>query len=345
MKNVRIGIALSLFAALAVGCKKKPGAAGSASGSGAASGATAAAPAAAVPTPDEPDEPDEGAEGRKVNAYIECSNRFAQRAHQAADRYAEWVDLKKGPTASGPVLGTYTLVGDLDRECRKKLADAKAQPPAMPELEQAGDRFVTALGALEPLLVDASDYYSGGVYKTDAMKHGQELHPTLVAAFSEFKAADEVIDAQLDAFEDKSLAAAMAAREKSDGRTMPFLTLQIIVTGKKVMRLAAAGGDAAHVDAAALAPAVDALTAAITELQTYGHANKVGDATASIFVSSTAPAFAKQAQALLHHAKEKAPFESGDKMLIENGNPEMVTGTPQAVIKAYNDVIEASNQM
>jgi hypothetical protein len=342
MNKLRAGIALSLIAALAGGCKKKPPGAGSGT---AAAAAAAGSATAAKAEPPAPPADDPGAESRKVNAYIECSNRFSERANQAIDRYTGWVDAKKGPSASGAVLGTYALVGDVAKECTAKLAAARADGPKLPELEAAGDKFVAALTTLEPLLADAADYYSAGVYKTDAMKHGQELHPKLLAAFAAFKDADAAVGAQLDAFEDRSLAKAMAAREQAEGRTLPFLVLQVIVTGKKVMRQATTAGQLAKLDGAALAPNVDALVAAVTELETFGRAHPPGDADAGIFVSTTAPALRKQAIAMLHHVKDKAPFESGERMLIDNGSAEMVDGTPQAVSKAYNDVVEASNRM
>src|SRR5262249_16465789 len=72
------------------------------------------APDKAAATP--PPKPTEVSEAEKTNAYIECSNRFVERAYQARDRYLSWVDAKKGPTGKESVLGTYTLVGDVATE-------------------------------------------------------------------------------------------------------------------------------------------------------------------------------------------------------------------------------------
>jgi hypothetical protein len=293
---------------------------------------------AAAPAP----KPTEVSEADKTNAYIECSNRFVERAYQARDRYLSWVDAKKGPTAKSSVLGTYTLVGDVATECRAKIDRVAGAKPSMPELEKAGEALVASLEVLGPLLEDANDYYGGHAYKDDKLEHGQALHPKLMAAFDAFAAADEGMSAELGKLEDENLDRQLKELAGKPDR-VPYLITATIATGKKLMRVVS-GVDIDKIDLAQLEPALAAYEAVVVELVNWTKAHKV-EFDVSQFAQSTAPQVAFQTRALIKHRTDKAAWSSGDKVLIDGGNPDMVEGHPAAVVKAYNDVISASNSL
>ena len=50
-------------------------------------------------------------------------------------------------------------------------------------------------------------------------------------------------------------------------------------------------------------------------------------------------------QHLIKRKKEKTKWTSGDKVMIDGGNPGMVEGHPAQVVRAYNDMIDASNRL
>ncbi len=313
-----------------VGCKKpdKAGASDEAAG-----GEAAPAPASKV------------SDAEKTNAYIGCSNRFVSRAYQARERYLSWADAKKGPTGKEKIVfGTYTLVGDLDRECRAPIDHVATAEPRMPELEQAGEALVVALEALAPLLEDAVDYYGQGkAYKEDKLAHGKELHPKLMAAFEAFEAADHAMGVQLDAIEDHNLETRLASLQGQADR-VPYLLTKTILTGKQLVRLVSGVDKIEAVDLAAFVPAVDAFEAVVVELVEWTKSHKVdGDVTS--FARGPAPKVAFSSRALIQHVTSKAKWSSGDKMMIENGNPQMAEGHPASVVEAYNGMIAASNRL
>jgi hypothetical protein len=296
-------------------------------------------------TPKEPPKPTEVSDAEKTNAYIECSNRFVGRAYEARDRYLSWVDAKKGPTGKEKaVFGTYTLVGDVAKECRAKIDRVAGAKPSMPELEKVGEALVASLEVLGPLLEDASEYWgSGKAYVEDKSKHGQELHPKLMAAFDAFAAADEAMGVQLGALEDASLERQMKELADNPDR-VPYLIVATIASGKKVVREVSGIDGIAKVDVAALEAALVPYEAVLVELINYIKTVKV-EFDVSQFARDAAPKVAFQSRALIKHRKEKLKWSSGDKVLIDGGNPQMVEGHPAAVLNAYNDMIGASNSL
>jgi hypothetical protein len=242
------------------------------------------------------------------------------------------------------VFGTYTLVGDVATECRAKIDRVSGAEPKMPELEKAGEALVASLEVLGPLLEDASEYFGGGkAYAQDQMKHGKELHPQLMAAFDAFAAADDAMGVQLGALEDASLERQMKEMADNPDR-VPYLITATIANGKKVVRLVSGIDDIEQVDLAALEPALDAYEAVLVELINYIKTVKV-EFDVSQFARTAAPAVAFQSRALIKHRKDKKKWDSGEKVLIDGGSPEMVEGHPAAVVNAYNDMIGASNSL
>jgi hypothetical protein len=116
----------------------------------------------------------------KINAYVGCINRLSARSYQSRSRYFSWA-AKRGPTGKERIIyGTYTIYDTSD--CRKNVEMANGLEPHDAALEAAASAYAAAVGALEPLLKEADDYYSQQDYKDDKMAKGKALHPRLVAA-------------------------------------------------------------------------------------------------------------------------------------------------------------------
>ncbi len=326
---MRILLLIAVVLALAPGCKKDK--------AGAGAGDDATEKAAAKPT--------KVTESEKTNTYIECSNKFVSRAYEAKKRYLSWVDPKTGPTGKERgVMGTYKLNGDVAKDCRAKVDRIAAAEPRMPELEAAGEALTASLEVLGPLLEDAAAYYDGKqAYKADKMKHGAELHPTLMAAFDAFTKADEQMGVQLDAIEDKNLEKQLAEMKNApDG--VPYLITNVIFTGKQLVRAISGADGLEDIDLAVVEPAYTTFEAAAVELVEYTKANEV-DSKIIDFARGPAPRFAFQTLDMIKRKKAKTKWTSGDKVMIDGGNPGMVEGHPAAVVRSYNDMIEASNRL
>jgi hypothetical protein len=206
-----------------------------------------------------------------------------------------------------------------------------------------GEGLVKSLEVLAPLLEEANDYYGGQQYKQDKMKHGQELHPKLMAAFDGFAAADDAMGDELGKLEDENLERQLKELAGKPDR-VPYLITATIASGKKLVHVVSGIDDIEKVDLAALGPALEAYEAVVVELVNYVKAHKV-EFDVSQFATSAAPQVAFQTRALIKHRQDKAKWTTGDKVLIDGGNPQMVEGHPAAVVKAYNDVISASNSL
>jgi hypothetical protein len=327
MSRISVAALVLIAVALAPGCKKKDKA-----------GADNEATEQAAP------KPTKVTESEKTNTYIECSNKFVSRAYQAKERYLSWVDPKKGPTGKESVMGTYALNGDVAQDCRAKIDRIAASEPRMPELEAAGEALTASLEVLAPLLADAAKYYDGKqAYKEDKMKHGAELHPKLMAAFDAFTKADEQMGVQLDAIEDKNLDKQLADMKNAPDR-VPYLITNVIATGKKLVRAISGADGLEDIDLAVVEPAYATFEAAAVELVEYTKANKVESKIVD-FARGPAPKFAFQTLDMINRKKNKTKWTSGDKVMIEGGNPSMVEGHPASVVAAYNDMIEASNRL
>ena len=126
--------------------------------------------------------------GPKLQPYIGCVNRLSERSYSSRDRYLSW-SKESGPTGKERIIyGLYTIYDTSD--CRKNVEAASVIAPKNEELEKAGAAYAAAVGALEPLLKEADDYYTQENYKDDKMAKGKAMHPKLMAAWASFATAD-----------------------------------------------------------------------------------------------------------------------------------------------------------
>lgn len=151
----------------------------------------------------------------KSNAYIELMNRTL-RAVESWQRYASWVNLKKGPTGKERYID-YGLYGLYDvKDEIAKAREVMQKPPLDAGLDQSFARYVDSYEALAPLITAANGYYERKDYKSDKMKEGRDLHAKMVPAAKAFTAARADIEARMRTFKrdiDKRALAAIAAKE------------------------------------------------------------------------------------------------------------------------------------
>ena len=55
--------------------------------------------------------------------------------------------------------------------------------------------------------------------------------------------------------------------------------------------------------------------------------------------------FLRSAKSLMRRVRDKKPFETGETMMINAGNPQTVEGHPAQLTAKYNDLIKASNSL
>lgn len=270
----------------------------------------------------------------KLNAYVGCINRLSERAYESRKRYFSWAG-KTGPTGKERIIyGTYTIYDTSD--CRKNVEKANALEPRDEALETAASTYAQAVSALEPLLKEADDYYSQEDYKDDRMAKGKTLHPRLVAAWDAFAGADKALRAGVEAINDRRALERLTEIEKSEGRKARYHVEATMIRAKRLLRTY----DAAKPDSGAITQALNDYEDIVkaTEQLAAGE-TKIG----SMFVGS-AKSYLTTAKQAMRRIRDKVPYSSGDKMMLNAGSGWMVEGSPQRLLRDYNQLIEAYNR-
>lgn len=272
----------------------------------------------------------------KLNAYVACINRLSERSYESRSRYFSWAK-PTGPTGKERIIyGTYTIYDTAD--CKAGVEKANAQEPHDADLEAAAKAYSDAVSALEPLLKEADDYYTQEDYKDDKMAKGKALHPRLVAAWTAFAAADVKLREGIDTIQDKMAAEKLAEIEKAEGRKDRYHIQAIMMRAKHLVGVQTAEKpDVAKVTEALasyeeIAKAADAYAAANKD-------SKIG----SSFVND-AKTFLATAKQLMRRLRDKVPYSTGDKMMMQSGGGWMVEGSPPRLLRDYNQLVDAYNR-
>lgn len=273
----------------------------------------------------------------KLNAYVGCINRLSERAYDSRKRYFSWVG-KQGPTGKERIIyGTYTIYDTTD--CKKNVEKANALEPRDAALEAAASAYADAVGRLEPLLKEADDYYEQENYKDDKMAKGKSLHPRLVAAWNAFASADAKLRTGIDVLQDKRAVERLAEIESTEGRKGRYHVEALMIRAKRVMRTETAA-----------APNIAQITEAVADYESivkatdeYAGANK-DSKIGSSFVG-TAKSYLTTAKQLMRRVRDKVPYSSGDKMMLNSGGGAwMVEGSPARLTRDYNQLVESYNR-
>lgn len=272
----------------------------------------------------------------KMNAYVGCINRLSERSYSSRSRYFSWAK-PDGPTGKERIIyGTYTIYDTSD--CRRNVEQANTLEPRDAELEAAGSAYADAVGKLEPLLKEADDYYTQENYKDDKMAKGKAMHPRLVAAWDAFAKADKDLRRNVEAINDKRALQRLAAIEQSEGRKARYHIEALMIQAKRVLRAQTADKP----DFAALTQALNDYETATKDLENATNADD-GQKIGSMFTSS-AKSYLTSAKQLMRRIRDKTPYSQGDKMMINAGSGWMIEGTPERLLRDYNQLIDAYNR-
>lgn len=273
----------------------------------------------------------------KLNAYIGCINRLSERSYNSRSRYFSWAD-KKGPTgAERSIYGTYTIYDTSD--CKKNVVKANAMEPHDAALEAAASAYAEAVGKLEPLLKEADDYYSQQNYKDDRMAKGKALHPRLVAAWDAFAGADKALRGAIDTINDRRAEEKLAEIERSEGRKARYYVQALMIQAKRVMRTE----ETEKPDLAAITQALNDYEGTIKAAEQFSASG--GDAKIGSMFMGNAKSFLVTAKQLMRRIRDKVPYSSGDKMMLNNaGSGWMVEGSPPRLLRDYNQLVDSYNR-
>jgi len=284
--------------------------------------------------------------GDKLQPYIRCLNDFSGRAHSSRSRYLSWA-AESGPTGKESIIyGTYTISDPHD--CAVKIEAANATAPHEADLEAAGAAYAKALVTLAPLLKTADDYYTQENYKDDKMAKGKEMHPKLMAAWSDFSIADAKLHDAVSRLNDQIQLQELADIEKAEGRAAHYYTLNVMITAKQLLHVESGGSDGPP-DLAKIDERLKVYEAATNDLDHYVEANPdLSKDMRYLFISeivSSAKSYLTTAKQLMRRIRDKTPYGPAEKMNLENGGGWMVEGSPPRLFKDYNDLVSVFNRM
>lgn len=275
-------------------------------------------------------------EVEKLNAYVGCINRLSSRSRESESRYFSWAP-KSGPTGKERIIyGTYTIY-DTD-DCKKNVEAANALEPRDATLEAAATAYVNAVTTLGPLLKEADDYYTQENYKDDKMAKGKAMHPKLVAAWGAFSVADKMLRANVDVINDRRKLEQLKEIEAKEGKKTRYYVEMIMIDAKRVLR----AQDTEKPDIDDVTKAVNDLEASVKGFEEANAAD--GGKVNSMFTSNVKSVLVTSKQ-LMRRIRDKVPYTSGQKMMMQPGSEWMVEGSPGRLLRDYNQLVSAYNSL
>ena len=189
---------------------------------------------------------------QKTNLYVQALNAVSS-IRSTYNRYASWVDLKKGPTGKERYItyGLYTLNSSPINDMTAAATKGPTLAPPLAKLDEAAVKLAGAAKTLAPLVKAASDYYEQEDYKDDNAKRGQELHAQMMPLFEQVFAAEEALRRGLDSVKGEVDRRQLAEIEKRSGKNYEWHLRNFMIAAKAVVDLLPNSAEAPMIDAAA----------------------------------------------------------------------------------------------
>ncbi len=183
----------------------------------------------------------------KSGLYTKALNS-ARLVQKSYDRYAAWVDIKKGPTGQEHSIdGVPDIAGAV-----QAISDAGANGPGMwpplPRVDAMAQKLAQTTAALAPVVKNASDYYSQKQYKSDSAKRGQELHSQMLPLFEQFFTAELALRRELSAVVEDIERRNLAQIEKEHGKNYEWHLRSFLLAAKTLADLLPNHVDAAMIE-------------------------------------------------------------------------------------------------
>jgi hypothetical protein len=301
------------------------------------SAATGTAPEKAAPiAAEELSEEEFQSLAEKTNLYVKALNAV-QSAQRSYDRYASWVDVKKGPTGKERYIsyGLYEISKGSVDEVKQAAQKGPQMKPPLPELDAVVVRLAESFSALEPLVKKADDYYEQEDYKDDGAKGAQELHAAMMPLFQNTFATERELRHGLDDLKTSVDKRLLAQIEKRSGRKYEWHLRSFLLAAKALINLLPEDAQAPVLNIADYKPRYTELEEAYNAFQKFTSENpaEVKKVMLSSFVETTVKDF-YTASKFLRRTLE-APKLDRQEYFTRVGE----------VAKSYNDLIQRTNSM
>ncbi len=279
----------------------------------------------------------EGDLTEKTNLYIsKCVNKYSNSIMNSYQRYTSWLrDPKAGPTGRETlVYGLYEVTGD-GSDCEAAIKEANDSEPDMPAVEQAGDKYITALKEAAKQVSSVYAYYDQDDYKDDGFKKGKEAHGALMAAFEAFDAANKDFTLEVDKLEDEVANNRLELYRNDPSKKFAFAVTDFNIKAKKGLTYASRTAYK-ELNADTLQTHIDEIDKAAGDMKTAG-----SDASMSSSYVSASESFVKAMKDLMRRVRDKKPFNSTEASWVGTSAGRMVEGSPDKVVHEYNSLVRS----
>ena len=273
--------------------------------------------------------------GDKTRGYIKCINRHSEPMSAAERAYFKMFKNRDSGPKRCKVRGVPLATLD-PGDCVRNVARSKKRPPALPDLEQAGEAFAAAMVALYEPTKELVSYYESKQHKDDKCGRGIEVHAKMVEGWSAYKTAHEALRRKLDEISNREERARLELLAKEAGRdSIRYLHGVIMIEADEALQLFKVQATKEKQDNEAILAKADLVGEAINKLASKVSANR-RSAEAEIkgisdFVAE-AVAFRKL---VMKFAREKNPLTRIEAFLDRE----------QGLVAKYNALVEASNSL
>lgn len=286
-------------------------------------------------------------EVQKYNWYIGVYNRLVNFEKTANSYFKEVGTEAQFKKPEGSVSANFydikSIITDLEKAIPAK--------PKMAELDKVSENLLAVFKELKPLAEDMDSYYSGKDYTSDNYKKAQEFHTKFLEIIKKYDVAVLAFRTEMD----KKI---VEQREKEakklqkEGRSIAYNRMVILSVGEEVLneinRQKLNGANVVSGDASKFKALQEKLINAVGEFNKYAKDEKqmekegYKDYQLSSFINR-ADGFKASLANLVERIETKKPiseFSLRDQFFLENE-----TGSPENVIKSFNELVKEYNNM
>ena len=286
-------------------------------------------------------------EVQKYNYYIGVYNKlinFEKTVGSYFEKVGTEAQFKK------PNVGVNANFYDV-KSIITKLEKAIPAKPKMAELDKASENLLAVFKELKPLSEDMDSYYSGKDYTSDNYKKAQEFHTKLLEIIKKYDTAVLAFRTEMD----KKI---VEQREKEakklqkEGSFIAYNRMVILSVGEEVLneinKQKLTGANVISGDAVKFKALQEKLINAVAEFNKYAKDEKqmekegFKDYKLRSFINE-ADRFKASLASLVERIETKKPiseFSLRDQFFLENE-----TGSPENVIKSFNELVREYNSM
>lgn len=194
----------------------------------------------------------------------------ARAIQKSYDRYATWADPKTGPTGKEKTIDGLPDISAPAQDIAEAGATGPGMWPPLPGVDASAVKLAKTVASLAPLAKNASEYYGQKKYKTDAAKHGQELHAQMRPMFDEFFNNELALRRELGVVQEDIERRNLAQIEKEHGKNSEWHLHSFLFAAKMVADLLPNHVDAPMIETARYRTRFANLQAAYTAFTQYG---------------------------------------------------------------------------